>query len=272
MPASPPASRPAAPPRTWTPISSCLSCHTRHHVPRRSWSHGRQAAPPCRRARRSPPTADRSCPRHQPAANGRPARARTWPPATPLFPRFLALALGPLRRDSARMVLAPRRDGATVVKTRTPPAHNRVVSWGGRPVCRRWGRRRWRALVACSADRRDAWPGPRTAPRLGAWPRTALRRRGSQGCSRTPCLRATRCPSPADPGRWAGLLRRRTSAGCRTGSTRGGRGIPPVCPRDLPRPHRQGDATFAGMLLRDGTGDTLPRDHVQTEVAAILSS
>ena len=49
-----------------------------------------------------------------------------------------------------------------------------------------------------------------------------------------------------------------------------GIGIPTVCQRYIPRPPRKMDETCAGRLSRDGNGDTLERDQVQTEVQAIL--
>jgi hypothetical protein len=52
----------------------------------------------------------------------------------------------------------------------------------------------------------------------------------------------------------------------------GGRGLPTVCQRDISRPQRKVDATCAGMLGRDGQGDTLSLDQVHTAVPAILGA
>jgi hypothetical protein len=219
--ASQPSSRQAAPPRMWTLTSSWRSFPTRQNVPRRSPSNRLPSAPRCRRARRSTTMAYSSFPSHQTAANGRPSVARNWPPSHPLFQRFIALAMCHLTRDRALRVSARSRDGATVVKTRTHPAQNSVVSFGVRPCFRLWGRSRCRATLACSSARRDAWREPCTSPRLGACPRTSRVRLVSQGCSRNTCMSSTRCPSPSDTGRGAGLIRRRTSAGFLTVSTMG---------------------------------------------------
>jgi hypothetical protein len=239
--ASQPSSGPAAPPRRWTLISSWLRCHTRPNVPRRAPSHRLQSAPRCRRACCATTTASSSFPRHQTSAHGRPSGARHVPTSNTRFPRCIALSMGHRTRYRALLVSAERRDGATVVKTRTHPAQHRVVSCGVCPGCRLWVRRRWRATWACAAERRDAWREPRTAPRLGACTRTSRVRLVAHGCSRHTGMRSTRWPSPPYTGRWAGRLRRLTSAGCVTVSTMG---VASAYPRSAsaiaPGPHGQG--------------------------------
>jgi hypothetical protein len=220
--ASQPSSCQAATPRMWTLISAWLRFHTRPNVPRRAPSPRLQSAPRCRRARGSTTTAYSRFPSHQTAAHGRPSCARHLPTATTRFQRFIAIAIGQRTRYRALLVAAESRDGATVVKTRTHPAQNRVVSVGVCPFFRLWGRRRWRATLACSAARRYAWLAPRTSPRLGACTRTSIVRRVSPGCARHPGLRSTRCPSPPYTGRWAGRIRRMTSACVLPVATSGG--------------------------------------------------
>src|SRR4029450_2350860 len=167
-------SRQAATPRIWTPTSSWSNFHTRQNVPRRALSNRLQSSPTPRRARRPPPTAYRSFPSNQTSANGLPSFARNLPTSSTLFQRFIAIAMGHLTRYRALMVLASSRDGATVVKTRTHPAHHHVASLGVRPFFRLWARRRWRAMLACSSDRRYAWTSPWTSPALaGGRPRSA---------------------------------------------------------------------------------------------------
>jgi hypothetical protein len=219
--ASQPSSCHAATPRMWTLISSWLSFHTRQNVPRRSPANRLQSAPRCRRARCSTTTAYSRFPSNPTSAHGLPSFARNLPTSHPLFQRFIAIASCHLTRYRALMVFAESRDGATVVKTRPHPAQNSVVSFGGCPFFRLWVRMRCRATLACSSASRYAWIEPRTSPRLGACTRTSIVRLVSQGCSGHTGMRATRCPSPSYTGRWAGLIRRMTSAWFLTVSTIG---------------------------------------------------
>jgi hypothetical protein len=196
--AAQPSSRQAAPPKMWTRTAAWLRFHTRHNVPRRAPSKRVQSAPSRRRARRSTTRAYSTFPSHQTAAHGLPALARHCPPSNTLCHRFIALSIGHLTRDSALMVVARRRAGATVGQTRTQPAPNRVASLGVRPFFRLCPWRRCRAVVACSSDSRYAWTEPcTTAARAGACPWTALVRLVAHGCARQTGLRSTRCPSPS---------------------------------------------------------------------------
>ena len=264
--ASQPFSCHAAPPRMWLRLSSGLSCHTRQPVPRRSPSHRLPSAPRGRRARGSPTTAYSRFSSHQTSAHGRPSCARTWPTSHTRFQRCSAIAIGHLTRSRALLVAAERRDGATVVKTRPPPAQPRVVAGGVCPVCRLGVRRRGRATWACAAARRYAWREPRPAPEAGRLHADVER---TASCPRwlthhRPAIQALSAPTV--PGQLGRAPPEDAGSRLPDGLTRGGASASPRSASAIaPRPHGHVDETCAGRLLRDGQGATRSRSHVHPD-------